>query len=234
MIIERPVKSKQKRYSIWFIVVIAIFITSLITSNIISVKLIMLFGIVLPAGVIIFPISYVVGDILTEVYGYSHARRVIWLGFLCNLILMISIWFTGLLKPAPFWDGQSAYIKILGFTPRLLVASFTAYLFGEFVNAFVLARMKIATNGKWLWCRTISSTFFGQGLDSLLFITISFAGTIPIQNLLPIIVSQWFFKTAYEAALTPLTYLAVNFLKYKENLDTYDYYTSFNPLKLSE
>ncbi|MCX7965052.1 MAG: queuosine precursor transporter [Syntrophorhabdaceae bacterium] len=221
-------------YSIWFVIIVSIFITCLITSNIISVKLIHVFGIILPAGVIIFPVSYIIGDVLTEVYGYSRSRRVIWLGFLCNLILTIFIWFAGIIKPAQIWDGQMAYEKILGFTPRLLVASFIAYLAGEFTNAYVLAKMKILTKGRWLWTRTIGSTLVGQGIDSLLFISIAFMGSVPFLNLLTIVISQWLFKTAYEIVVTPFTYVAVNFLKQKEGIDIFDYNTSFNPLKFSE
>jgi uncharacterized integral membrane protein (TIGR00697 family) len=154
-------------YSQWFVIVVAIFVTCLITANITAVKLIDVLGVVLPAGVIIFPISYIAGDVLTEVYGFRQARRVIWLGFFCNLIAVLAIWLGGLLPAAAFWDGQGAYERILGYTPRLLTASFLAYLVGEFVNSIVLAKMKVATNGRWLWSRTIGSTLVGQGLDSL-------------------------------------------------------------------
>ncbi len=232
--VDKKTTGIDKTYSIWFVVIVSIFITCLITSNIISVKLIHVFGIILPAGVIIFPVSYIIGDILTEVYGYSRSRKVIWLGFICNLVLTIFIWLAGIIKPAHFWDGQGAYERILGFTPRLLIASFLAYLAGEFANAYVLARMKIATKGRWLWSRTIGSTLVGQGIDSLLFITIAFIGTIPFSNLIIVAVSQWLFKTAYEIVVTPFTYLAVNFLKRKEGVDVFDYNTSFNPLKLSD
>ncbi len=222
------------QYSIWFVIILSIFITCLITSNIISVKLIHIFGIILPAGVIIFPVSYIIGDILTEVYGYSRSRKVIWLGFICNLIMIVFIWLAGLIKPAQFWNNQEAYEKILGFTPRLLAASFIAYLAGEFSNAFVLAKMKILTKGRWLWTRTIGSTLVGQGIDSLLFIPIAFAGTMPFANLLTIVISQWLFKTIYEIVITPFTYIAVNFLKHKEGIDVFDYETSFNPVKFTD
>jgi len=228
-------KNKDTRhYSIWFVFVLSVFVTCLITSNIISVKLIHIFGIILPAGVIIFPISYIIGDILTEVYGYSLSRKVIWIGFFCNLITIIFVWLAGIITPAQFWNGQDAYEKILGFTPRLLVASFIAYLAGEFSNAFVLAKMKILTKGRWLWSRTIGSTLVGQGIDSLLFITIAFMGTVPFINLLTIIISQWLFKTLYEIIVTPFTYIAVNFLKHKEGIDVFDYETSFNPIKFTD
>ncbi len=222
------------RYSGWFVVVVAIFITCLITSNIIAVKLIAVFGLILPAAVLIFPISYITGDILTEVYGYALARRVIWLGFFCNLIVVVAIWLGMVIPPASFWDAQPAYERILGYTPRILAASFLAYLVGEFFNAFVMAKMKIATKGRWLWMRTIGSTLVGQGLDSLVFITLAFLGTLPAGALASAIITQWLVKSAYEAAATPFTYKAVAFLKRREGLDVYDHDTRFNPLLIGK
>jgi uncharacterized integral membrane protein (TIGR00697 family) len=224
----------QNAYSPWFLLVTAVFITCLITANIIAVKLFSVAGLVLPAAVIIFPISYIVGDVLTEVYGYQRARQVIWLGFFCNLIAVVAIWLGGVLPPASFWDGQAAYDQILGYTPRLLAASFLAYLAGEFANSFVLAKMKIFTKGRWLWTRTIGSTLVGQGLDSLVFISGAFLGTIPLAGLGSAIVTQWLAKSAYETLATPLTYAVVNFLKRQEGADVYDYGTKFNPLWLGE
>lgn len=222
--------SVHGRYSHWFLLVASIFITCLITSNIIAVKLVNIFGLVLPAAILIFPISYIFGDVLTEVYGYRKARQVIWLGFFCNLIAVVAIWLGQILPAASFWDGQVAYERILGYTPRLLVASFLAYLVGEFTNSFVLAKMKIATKGRWLWTRTIGSTLVGQGLDSLVFMTLAFVGTIPSNALAGAIVVQWLSKSAYEAIATPLTYGVVNFLKEREGLDVFDTNTRFNPL----
>ena len=230
---QDPVKNQQ-RYSPWFVIAVTVFITCLITANITAVKLISVFGFVLPAAIVIFPVSYIFGDILTEVYGYRQARRVIWLGFLCNLIAVIAIWLGQVLPPASFWGGQAAYERILGYTPRLLLASFLAYLLGEFANAFVMAKMKIATKGRWLWSRTIGSTLIGEGLDSLVFMTIAFVGEIPATQLASAIVTQWLAKSAYEACVTPLTYAAVNFLKRRERLDVYDYDTRFNPLLLGQ
>jgi len=223
-----------QRYSSWFIMVVMIFITCLITANITAVKLINIFGFVLPAAIVIFPMSYIFGDVLTEVYGYRQARRVIWLGFFCNLIAVVAIWLGQVLPSASFWEGQAAYERILGYAPRLLMASFLAYLVGEFANSFVLAKMKIATKGRWLWTRTIGSTLVGEGLDSLVFMTIAFVGTIPMMALVTAIITQWLAKSVYEAAVTPLTYAAVNFLKRKEGMDVYDYDTRFNPLLLRE
>ncbi len=223
-----------KTASFWLTIISGVFITCLIVANIIAVKLVDIFGFIVPAAVIIFPISYIFGDVLTEVYGYRQARRVIWLGFLCNLLAVVAIWVAQMLPGAPFWDAQSAYERVLGYTPRLLAASFVAYLIGEFANSFVLAKLKIATNGRWLWVRTISSTVIGEGLDSLVFMTIAFAGTIPPDALVSATVTQWLFKTGYEILATPLTYVVVNFLKKQEGLDTYDRDTNFNPLRLSE
>jgi uncharacterized integral membrane protein (TIGR00697 family) len=227
---DQQANDTHPKHSHWFVVLVALFITCLITANIIAVKLISIFGLVVPVAIIIFPISYILGDVLTEVYGYRQARRVIWLGFFCNLILVVAIWLGQLLPAASFWDGQTAYERILGYAPRILAASFLAYLLGEFSNSFVLAKMKIATNGRWLWTRTIGSTLVGQGLDSLVFITLAFVGTIPLAALVSAILTQWLGKSMYEAALTPLTYKVVNFLKGYEDLDVYDYDTQFNPL----
>jgi uncharacterized integral membrane protein (TIGR00697 family) len=222
------------RYSHLFLIVAALFITCLITANIVSVKLVNLFGWVLPAGVLIFPVSYIVGDLLTEVYGYKTARRVIWLGFFCNLIVVLGIWLGKVLPPASFWQGQAAYDLILGYTPRLLAASFLAYLLGEFLNAFVMAKMKVATKGRWLWARTIGSTLVGEGVDSFIFISLAFGGVIPLNSLARAIVTQWIFKSCYEAAATPVTYLAVRTLKQREGLDVFDFNTRFNPLSFKK
>jgi uncharacterized integral membrane protein (TIGR00697 family) len=216
-----------------FIVIAAIFITCLITANIIAVKLISIGGLILPAAIIIFPLSYIFGDILTEVYGFRAARRVIWLGFLCNLIVVLAIWIGGLLPAAPFWEEkQAAYDTILGLVPRVLLGSFVAYLIGEFANSFILAKMKIKTKGRWLWTRTIGSTIVGQGLDSAVFITIVFAGTPEFVAIS--IVHLWLVKTGYETVATPFTYAVVNYLKKKEGIDTYDYDTRFNPFRISD
>lgn len=226
------VRTVSTSVSYRFVVITATFITCLITANIIAVKFISLGGLVLPAAIIIFPLSYIFGDILTEVYGYRLARRVIWLGFLCNLLFVIAAWVAQILPPAPTWEGQGAYERILGYTPRILAASFTAYLVGEFVNSFVLAKMKIITRGRWLWSRTIGSTFVGQGLDSAVFIVLVSIGTpwfVPLS-----IVYHWLIKTGIEIVATPFTYAAVNFLKKRDGVDTYDYSTNFNPFLIGD
>lgn len=218
------------KVSFWFVVIASVFVTCLITANIIAVKIIWVLGFPVPAGIIIFPLSYLFGDVLTEVYGYGAARRVIWLGFSCNLLAVIAIYFGGIAPAAPFWTQQAAYNSILGFAPRLLLASFIAYMVGEFTNSFVLAKLKIATRGRWLWTRTIGSTLVGEGLDTLIFISIAFGGIFSAQIILITILTQWFLKVAYEVVATPFTYLVVGFLKQREKLDTYDYRTNFSPV----
>jgi uncharacterized integral membrane protein (TIGR00697 family) len=215
-----------------FVGCVALFVTCLLTANTIAAKLIVVGGVVLTAGIVIFPISYVVGDVLTEVWGYAAARRVIWLGFACNALMVIAIWLGGQLPAAPFWTGDAAYAEILGHTPRIVLASFVAYLAGEFANSFVLAKLKIATRGRRLWLRTIGSTVVGQALDSSVFVTLAFAGTVPIGVLAQIVGGQWVFKVLYEAAATPLTYAAVAWLKAREGVDAYDHETDFNPVRL--
>ena len=213
------------------LIITTLFVTCLITANIVGVKMVSLGPVFLPAAVFVFPFSYIFGDILTEVYGYRWARKVIWLGFLCNLIFVVFAWVGQVLPPAPFWGGQSAYAQILGYTPRLLGASFLAYLAGEFTNSFIMAKMKLLTGGRFLWTRTIGSTIVGEGLDSAIFITLAFIGTpvfLPV-----IIVYHWLAKVVIEAAATPLTYAVVNSLKKKESIDTFDDKTKFNPFLIS-
>lgn len=235
--------TKDKARRRWLPLIAAIFVTTLIISNIIAAKLVSVGGLIMPAAIFIFPISYIFGDILTEVYGYARSRRVIWIGFFCNLLAVAAIWVSIKLPAAPIWNlgafessaaAQKAYEAIFGFTPRILIASFAAYLFGEFINSFVLAKMKIVTSGKHLWTRLIGSTLLGQLADSGIFITLAFYATIPTAILGQIIVTQWIIKSAYEALATPFTYLIVNFLKKTEKEDYYDYKTNFNPLTWKE
>ena len=215
-----------------FVVVATLSVTCLITSNIIIAKQISIGGIVLPAAIIIFPLSYIIGDVLTEVYGYRQARRVIWLGFLCNLVAVLAIWIGKILPPAPVFEAQNNYERILGSTPRFLLASFVAYLAGEFTNSVVLSKMKLMTKGRWLWSRTISSTLVGQGVDTVVVLAIAFVGVLPFSVLGIMIFFHWLVKCVYEALATPLTYVVVGYLKRKEGIDVYDYGVNFNPLKV--
>jgi len=214
-----------------FAIIAALFVTCLITANIIAVKIFTVGFITLPAAVIIFPFSYIFGDILTEVYGYGMARRVIWLGFLCNLIFVLFAWLGQILPPAAFWQGQSSYEAILGYTWRLLIASFLAYVVGEFANSIIMARMKVWTKGKRLWARTIGSTIVGEGLDSAIFITVAFYATAAFSGTL--ILQQWIAKVAIEVLATPLTYLAVNYLKKSEGQNPFDTHTNLNPFSFA-
>lgn len=233
-------KEKPAPPSRWLMIFSSLFITALVVSNIVAVKLIALGPLVLPAGVIVFPISYILGDVLTEVYGYAIARRIIWTGFFANLVAVIFIAISIHIPPVQFWqvnhfssaaESQQAFAAVLGFSPRLLVASFTAYLVGEFLNAFVMARLKVKTRGRFLWVRTIGSTIVGEGADSFIFIAVAFGGLYAAPALLGTALSQWVFKTGYEILATPITYWVINHVKKAENMDVFDEKTNFNPLK---
>jgi queuosine precursor transporter len=229
--VSRPVPASPRLLALG-----GLFVAILLTSNLVAVKLIAAGPFTLPAAIIVFPLSYLFGDVLTEVYGYATTRRVIWLGFACNLVFVAFILLAGALPGAAgAWDAQAqaAYQRILGFTPRLLAASFAAYVVGEFLNSFVMARLKIATRGRWLFTRTISSTVIGQGVDSAIFITGAFVGILPVPVLVSTILAQWAVKTAYEVVATPLTYAVVSYLKRREHLDAYDVGTDFNPFRLA-
>ena len=183
------------------------------------------------AGVLFFPLSYVIGDVLTEVYGYARARRVIWTGFVALGFMAFMAWAVVALPPAAGWDGQAAYEQVFGNTWRIVAASMIAFWAGEFANSLVLAKMKVWTGGRMLWTRTIGSTVVGQGLDSLLFYPLAFYGIAgwPPELLWQVVLSQWGIKTAWEALLTPVTYQVVGFLKRREGVDIYDTDTDFSP-----
>ena len=229
------------RFSGMFVIIIAVFVAVLIVSNIIAIKLIHVFtlpgdflgeaAVYLPASIIVFPITYLVGNILTEVYGFRVARGVIWLGFGANLLVVAALWLTGLIPAVFFWEDQAAYDRILGQVPMILLASFTAYLIGEFSNSMTLSLLKVRTKGRFLWVRTISSTVVGQGLDSFVFISIAFGitGILGGEAIIRTALIQWAFKIAYEVAATPLTYWVVGQLKAREKMDAYDAAHSLNP-----
>ncbi len=183
------------------------------------------------AGVLFFPISYIIGDVLTEVYGYARARRVIWTGFAALAFMAFMAWIVVALPPADGWPGQASYEFVFGNSWRIVIASMTAFCVGEFANSYVLARMKLWTGGKQLWARTIGSTVVGQGLDSLIFYPLAFYGLAgwPPEQLYEVVLSQWLIKTAWEAALTPVTYMVVGALKRREGVDIFDEGTDFNP-----
>ena len=184
--------------------------------------------ITLPAAVILFPVTYILGDIFTEVYGFAKARRLIWLGFALSFFAVVIYLITIALPHPGYWENQPAYEAVMGTTPRVALASFAGYLFGEFSNSIVLSRLKVATKGKHLWMRTILSTVIGEGFDSVIFITISFWGTMDNSVVLQMILFQYLFKVGYEVLFTPLTYLAVNKVKAVEGIDTFDYDTKYS------
>lgn len=183
------------------------------------------------AGVLFFPISYIIGDVLTEVYGYAHARRVIWAGFGALIFMAFMAWVVVSLPPAKDWPGQPAYEFVFGNSWRIVAASMLAFWAGEFANSYVLARMKVWTGGKYLWTRTIGSTVIGQGFDSLIFYPLAFYGLAgwPPEQLMQVVISQWLIKTGWEVLLTPVTYLVVGFLKRREGVDVFDTDTDFSP-----
>ncbi len=187
------------------------------------------------AGVLFFPVSYIIGDVLTEVYGYARARRVIWTGFTALAFMAFMSWAVVSLPAAEGWDGQAAYEKVFGNTWRIVAASMIAFWAGEFANSFVLAKMKVWTRGKHLWSRTIGSTVVGQGLDSLIFYPLAFYGIAgwPPELLWQVVLSQWAIKTAWEALLTPVTYAAVGWLKRREGVEVFDTDTDFSPFASS-
>lgn len=230
----------QNRSYRYYDFVMAAFVTVLVCSNLIGPAKIAqidapLFGVLtFGAGVLFFPISYVFGDILTEVYGYARSRRVIWTGFAALAFAVIMAWVIVKLPPAPFWNNQGAYEIAFGSTWRIAIASLVAFVCGEFVNSFVLAKMKILTAGRWLWTRTIGSTIFGEGVDSILFYPLAFydSGIIPNDKLPLVMLSQFVAKVSVEILFTPLTYRIVGWLKRAEQEDHYDRDTNFNPFTL--
>lgn len=225
-------QNQLKGSSPLFVVLTGFFVASLLISNIIAGKLIQVFGVVLPAAVILFPITYIFGDVLTEVYGFKRARLAIWIGFATNLFMVIIFLLTVALPYPAFWKGQDAYSTVLSFTPRLVAASLLAYFAGEFANSAFLSKLKLLTQGRWLWTRTIGSTLVGEGIDTVIFITVAFGGLMPTAALLSMILAQYIWKVSYEVLATPLTYWVVRRVKERENLDVFDNGVHYNPFSL--
>ncbi len=229
------IKGRPFRY---FDLVMAAFVTILLLSNVIGagkVATVDLPGIgawPFGAGILFFPLSYVLGDVLTEVYGYARARRCIWTGFAALLFMAVMAQVVVALPPAASWDGQAAYEAVFGQVPRIALASIIAFWAGEFVNSVVLAKMKLWTKGKHLWSRTIGSTVVGQGVDSLIFYPLAFWGVWDGDTLLVVLLTQWALKVAWEVLLTPVTYAVVGWLKRREGVDVYDVGTDFTPFRV--
>ncbi len=210
-------------------VITAWFVAVLLISNVASSKMVALGPLSFDGGTLLFPLSYIFGDILTEVYGYRRSRQVIWIGFFAAAVMSLTFIIVGKLPPAADWNGQAAYDQILGLMPRIVLASLVAYFAGAFSNSFILARMKVLTGGRYLWARTIGSTLVGELVDTTLFVAIAFAGVLPTSLLITVAVSNYIFKSAVEILFTPLTYRIVAFLKRTEQVDHYDRDTNFNP-----
>lgn len=230
-ILVHVIKTIRKNYRNLDLVT-AFFVSVLLISNIADSKIIALGPFSIGGGTFLFPISYIFGDILTEVYGYKSSRRVIWIGFLTNFCMALTFMIIGALPPAHDWENQKAFEAILGLTPRIVLASLIAFLIGEFSNSFVLAKMKIFSKGRFLWTRTIGSTIVGELADTIVFCLIAFTGVLPFTLVTSIIISGYLFKLAIEVLFTPVTYFVVNKLKKIEDEDYYDYKTNFNPFVL--
>jgi len=218
--------------------VMAAFVAILLLSNVIGAAKPAAISIngeewVFGAGILFFPLGYVIGDILTEVYGYARARRVIWAGFAGLVFMAFMSWVVVSLPPAAGWEGQAAYESVFGQVWRIVIASITAFWVGEFVNSYVMARMKVWTRGKHLWSRTIGSTFFGQGVDSLIFYPLAFWGVWENEVVVTVMVTNWGLKILWEVVLTPVTYAVVGWLKRREGVDIFDDGTDFSPFRTS-
>jgi uncharacterized integral membrane protein (TIGR00697 family) len=231
---EKQLESQNRPRFKYLEILTGLFVAVLLISNIVSVKIVKLSSFTFDGGTILFPLSYIFGDILTEVYGYRTSRRVIWVGFGAAALMSVVFAVVGRMPAPAEWTDQAAYERILLYTPRLVLASLIAYFCGEFSNSYVLAKMKILTRGRYLWTRTIGSTLVGEGVDTALFCVIAFYGTFSNHLLLAIIVSNYIFKCGFEAVATPATYKVVGFLKRTEQIDYYDVGTNFNPFAIAQ
>lgn len=219
----------------YFDLVMAAFVVVLVLSNVIgAAKLSTVAGFTFGAGILFFPLSYVIGDVLTEVYGYARARRVIWAGFAALVFMAVMSFVVVTLPPSDSWTGQDAYEQVFGQVPRIVLASITAFWAGEFINSYVMAKMKVWTRGEKLWTRTIGSTVVGQGVDSLLFYPIAFLGVWETSDVVLVMVTNWALKVGWEAVLTPVTYRVVGFLKKREGVEIFDTDTDFSPFATRE
>ncbi|KKU72128.1 MAG: hypothetical protein UX98_C0019G0012 [Parcubacteria group bacterium GW2011_GWA2_47_26] len=228
---ENTIDTAKSKY---FLYIAISFVALLMISNTVAVKLIGIGPFVFAGAIFIFPLTYIFGDILTEVYGYRATRKIIWSAFVALIVMSLAYLFVQWLPAASFWGGQEAYSTILGFVPRIVFGSIVAFFIGEFCNSFVLSRMKVLMNGKHLWMRTIGSTIVGEGVDTIVFVLIAFYGTLPLAALFTVIWSGYLFKVGYEVIATPITYLIVGWLKKAEGIDVYDKGINYNPFHISE
>lgn len=216
----------------FFGLIAGIFASILITSSIASTRIISFpGGLIFDAGTILFPFSYIFNDLLTEVYGYNRSRQVIWTGFMGLILMVVTLGLAGLFPPAPGWELSRAWGEVLGVVPRLALASLCAYLVGEFVNSYVLAKLKIKTKGTYLWFRLVCSSMLGQVFDTLIFASIAFIGVLSWDMWFHLVWSNYIFKVGVEIILLPLTIIVVGYLKKTEKIDYYDYFTDFSPFR---
>jgi uncharacterized integral membrane protein (TIGR00697 family) len=224
----------------YFDLILGLFVAVLLISNIVSVKAVKIplawfnCSLSFDGGTLLFPFSYIFADILTEVYGYERSRRVIWVGFGGLVLMAVLIWLVGIIPADPLWGQQAAYETLLMAAPRIALASILAYFVGEFSNSLILSRLKIATQGRYLWVRTIGSTLVGELVDSLIFVYVAFWGIWEPALIVTVLVSNYLFKTAYEIAATPFTYAVAGWLKRVEQEDHYDYGANYNPFRLAD
>jgi len=227
-----PAAAPRRVYR-YYDLVMAAFVTVLLCANLIGASKVCRIGpVTFGAGVLFFPISYVFGDVLTEVYGYARARKVVWAGFAALLFASFMSWAVLAFPPSPEWHEQAAFETVFGATPRIALASLVAYWAGEFCNSYVLARMKVLSEGRHLWMRTIGSTIAGEGVDSLIFYPLAFVGRWPTEVVFKVLAFNYLLKVGWEAVVTPVTYRVVNFLKRVEHEDYFDRDTDFNPFTL--
>ncbi|BDC48054.1 transporter [Bryobacterales bacterium F-183] len=223
---EQALDLRQYRY---LSTLLTFFVAILLISNVMGQKLCLIWGFSIGGANLLFPVTYIFGDVFTEVYGYAASRRAIWLGFLCSFLMSAIGLILVALPPHPEWKNQEAYAAIFGFVPKMVGASLIAYWCGEFANSYTMARMKVFTSGKHLWMRTIGSTVVGQLVDTTVFLSLAFSSTLTLSSLIELIITSYSFKVIYEICATPLTYWVVNTLKRAEGVDSYDYNTDFNP-----
>ncbi len=216
----------------WFAVITGIFVAVLIISNLASTKIVHLWRFTFDGGTLLFPISYIFGDILTEVFGYARSRLTIWTGFAANILMAGTLGLVAILPSDPSWPWQDAFRALFGLVPNIVVASLIAYVVGEFTNSYILAKLKLRTHGRMLWLRTIGSTLVGEFVDTVLFVGIAFAGTLSIPLMVSVAISNYIFKVGIEVIMTPITYLVANRLKRTTGEDAFDAHTSFTPFRL--
>jgi queuosine precursor transporter len=223
--------TENKRFH-YYDLLVHIFVVVLLISNLVGQKVTAIGWFRISGAQVFFPITYIFGDVFTEVYGYAASRRAIWIGFMASALLAVLGLFAVWLPPAPEWHNQEAFKTVFDFVPRMIAASLIAFWCGEFANSYVMARMKLLTGGRWLWTRTVGSTVVGQAVDTVIVMVLAFAGTVPAGSIGKLVVSSYLGKVLYEVLATPLTYAVVNFLKRREGVDTFDRGISFSPFRL--